>query len=132
MIYEYKLQGNLLYSLGLLISAIICVLGGSLLEQPIFIYMPLGFLWLFGAWYFMSNPSHGCTLTVQDFSYWSGKQSQSFKIEEIGSVGALQNDEEDFELILKNGQRKIVPSLCLGSHEEFLSAVTSLGVTAAR
>lgn len=130
LIYEHKTQGRTLYSLAFLISAIVVVLGGSNTGVPIYAYMPPGFVLLFGAWWFMSNPDHGCRLTGEAFGFWSNKEVHQIPLSEIASIKrkTWMDGPHNFTLVMKDGQNHALSHLQFGNSDEFAAALEQAGV----
>ena len=130
-IYEHKNQGKTLVSLGFLISAIAIVVLGSSFGASIYLYIPIGFVLLFGAWWFMNNPNHGCILTTETLECWSGKDMQTITVSDLVSFGTSGAAEgaNDVSLVIKDGRSLELTYQQFGDSREFMQALEKVGLS---
>ena len=129
-IYEHKNQGKTLVSLVFLICAIAAVVLGSSFGISIYLYIPVGFALLFGAWWFMNNPNHGCALNKETLEFWSEKDRQTIAVSDIASVGAngTTDGPDVVSLAMNDGSSRELNYLQFGNSQEFLQALEKVGL----
>ncbi len=129
-IYEYRNEGKTLVSLFLLVVAIAAVVVGANSGAPIYCYTPIGFALLFGAWWFMNNPNHGCRLTQETLELWSNKETTTLSLADVDHVSIKEwtDGPDDLSLNLKDGSKIELSYLNFGSSAEFRIALEKVGL----
>lgn len=129
-LYEHSQQGHTPISLAFLVGAIAFVLLGAGFDAPIYWYMPPGFALLLCAWWFMSNPNHGCRLTADELIVWANKDIQTFAMSAIAHIQqkAWMDGPDDFTIVMKSGEKHELSHLQFGNSEAFTSALEKTGI----
>lgn len=129
-IYEYKNEGKTLVSLFFLIVSIAAVILGANSGAPIYWYIPIGFALLFGAWWFMNNPNHGCRLTQETLELWSNKETTTISLVDVDHVSIKEwmDGPDDISLVMKDGGKTPISYLQYGNTQEFGNGLQDVGL----